>query len=79
MHQLADALTKQMKGENLLKVLHSGQWCLTQSQAEQKEEVHRADLRRGQRQRKKERATTEKEEKAILKEFEKYKERSQPK
>ena len=53
-HQLADILTKQMKATPILnKFLQQQLYCLVGDDAEQQEESRRADLRKGQRDRRK--------------------------
>ena len=53
-HQLADILTKQMKAPVILKQLSQKQlYCLIRDEEEQVEENRRADLRKGQRDRRK--------------------------
>ncbi|CAE8702081.1 unnamed protein product [Polarella glacialis] len=55
-HQLADALTKSMVSKVLVKFLDTNLYSLVQTGVEAADEEHRADLRRGQRQRRKERS-----------------------
>jgi hypothetical protein len=53
-HQLADILTKQMKPTAILnKLLKQQLYCLVGDEAEQQEESRRAELRKGQRDRRK--------------------------
>jgi hypothetical protein len=53
-HQLADILTKSMKSPAILqKLLRKQLYCLIGDEAEQKEESRRADMRKGQRDRRK--------------------------
>jgi hypothetical protein len=53
-HQLADILTKSMKAPPILqKLLRKQLYCLVGDEAEQREESRRADLRKGQRDRRK--------------------------
>jgi hypothetical protein len=55
-HQLADILTKLMKAPPVLsKVLHEQEYCLIGNDKELREEQHRAQLRKGQRERRRER------------------------
>ena len=55
-HQLADMLTKAMKPRAVtLRLLQRQEFCLVQTAEEAKVESHRAALRVGQRQRRKER------------------------
>ncbi|CAE8672228.1 unnamed protein product [Polarella glacialis] len=55
-HQLADALTKSMVSKILVKFLDTNLYSLVQTGAEAADEEHRAELRRGQRKRRKERS-----------------------
>ena len=59
--QLADPLTKEMMATLLEDLKKSGQVCLTQTAADAKEEERRAGIRRGQRERRKERMKNTKE------------------
>jgi hypothetical protein len=58
-HQLADALTKNMQSAILTRFLTTNLYSLVQTGAEAEQELHRAGLRREQRQRRKLRSKTE--------------------
>ena len=63
-HMVADMLTKSMTPPTaVLQFLKDGIMALKPTKEEQKEENHRADLRRGQRQRRKEKLRSAKQEK----------------
>ena len=60
-HQYADHLTKNMVCELLRRYLESGKVCLIQTGADKAREEHKANLRRGQRVRRKARMKSLKE------------------